>query len=118
MHSHWFFKSRCWNSLHMVVLRGRRGFVRVLLMVVDVVVLVLILDHVLFTNLQVPLFGSIVLFGRHRSILRNLAFVLRPAVLEPDFHLEMAGFRKGEKMSKICRMMILGQTTKATKRLT
>ena len=102
----------------MVVLRGRRGFVRVLLMVVDVVVLVLILDHVLFSNLQVPLFGSIVLFGRHRSILRNLAFVLRPAVLEPDFHLEMAGFRKGEKMSKICRMMILGQTTKATKRLT
>ena len=102
----------------MVVLRGRRGFVRVLLMVVDVVVLVLILDHILFAHLQLPLFGSIVLFGRHRSILRNLAFVLRPAVLEPDFHLEMAGFRKGEKMSKICRMMILGQTTKATKRLT
>ena len=102
----------------MVVLRGRRGFVRVLLMVVDVVVLVLILDHVLFANLQLPFFGSIVLFGRHRSVLRNLALVLRPSVLEPDFHLEMAGFRNGEKMSKICRMMILGQTTKATKRLT
>ena len=102
----------------MVVLRGRRGFVRVLLMVVDVVVLVLILDHVLFAHLHLPLFGSIVLFGRHRSVLGNLALVLRPSVLEPDFHLEMAGFRKGEKMSKICRMMILGQTTKATKRLT
>jgi len=59
----------------------------VLLMVVDVVVLVLILDHVLLANLQVPLFGSIVLFGRHRSVLGNLALVLRPSVLEPDFHL-------------------------------
>ena len=92
MHSHWFFKSRCWNSLHMVVLRGRRGFVRVLLMVVDVVVLVLILDHVLLANLQVPLFGSIVLFGRHRSVLGNLALVLRASVLEPDFHLEIERF--------------------------
>ena len=102
----------------MVVLRGRRRFVRVLLMVVDVVVLVLILDHVLFANLQVPLFGSIVLFGRHRSVLGNLALVLRASVLEPDFHLEMPGFRKVEKMSKISRMMILSQTTKAMKRLT
>ena len=102
----------------MVVLRGRRGFVRVLLMVVDVVVLVLILDHVLLANLQLPLFGSIVLFGRHRSVLGNLALVLRASVLEPDFHLEMPGFRKVEKMSKISRMMILSQTTKAMKRLT
>ena len=76
----------------MVVLRGRRGFVRVLLMVVDVVVFVLILDHVLFAHLQVPLFRSIVLFGRHRSVLGNLALVLRPAVLEPDFHLEIKRF--------------------------
>ena len=102
----------------MVVLRRRRGFVRVLLMVVNVVVLVLILDHVLFSNLQVPLFGSIVLFGRHRSVLGNLALVLRPSVLEPDFHLEMAGFRKVEKMSKVYGLVILGQTTRAMKRLT
>ena len=102
----------------MVVLRGRRRFVRVLLMVVNIVVVFLILDHILFASLQVPLFGSIVLFGRHRSVLGNLALVLRPSVLEPDFHLEKAGFRKVEKMSKISRMMMLGQTTKAMKRLT
>jgi len=74
----------------------------VLLMVVNVVVLVLILDHVLFSNLQVPLFGSIVLFGRHRSILRNLAFVLRPAVLEPDFHLS---FRKVEILGELLPLL-------------
>ena len=102
----------------MVVLRGRRGFVRVLLMVVDVVVVFLVLDHILFAHLQLSLFGSIVLFGRHRSVLGNLALVLRASVLEPDFHLEMPGFRKVEKMSKISRMMILGQTTRAMKRLT
>ena len=76
----------------MVVLRGRRGFVRVLLMVVDVVVVFLVFDHVLLANLQVPLFGSIVLFGRHRSVLGNLALVLRASVLEPDFHLEIKRF--------------------------
>ena len=81
---------RTQRTLYMVRRRRRRGFIRVvgmLLMVVDVVLLLLVVDQVI-VPLQVSFFGSSLVILCGHPVLGHLPLVLCSPVLEPNFHLK------------------------------